>query len=164
MFEAHYVRQKSAGLFRPPEECVELWPIPPITAPTAQEARDKALLLLEIADSGTQEELFEQRPCPMPKRMQTIHSPTHKASALIIKHAESRYEVRYFGDLVGCDWETGWRLGVPDEKREDWPPGFMMYTIADDLPSAEQIAVVELERIVSKGEIKPRPSNEPPPY
>lgn len=159
LFEAFYIRQQNIGLHPPVEECIQLWPIPPILAPTAQEARDRALLLLEVAASGTQDNLFEQRPCPMPihrKKVAEVASPTHIAKACIFKHTEARYEVRYFGDWIGCDFESGWRLRIPAGEGEVVPEGFEVLTFADDLSSAEKMAVLELERIVAEKDIKPR--------
>lgn len=159
IFEAYYERKEVSGHSEYPAGWVQLWPLNPITAPTAHEARDKALPLLEVVANGSQDELFEQRACPVPihrKKLKEIQSPTHRAFACIYKHAETRYEVRYFGAFVGDDQEDGWRLSVPEVEGMPVPRGFEMLTIADSLESAIQAAVLELECIVSTGEIKPK--------
>ena len=159
IFEAYYERKEVPGHFEYPDDWVQLWPLNPITAPTAQEARDKALPLLEVVANRYHDELFEKRSCPVPihrKQVKEIQSPTHRAFAHLYKHTETRYEVRYFGAFVGNDQEDSWRLSVPEVEDLPVPRGFEMLTIADALESAMQIAVSELERIVSTCEIKPK--------
>ncbi|HLJ55053.1 MAG TPA: hypothetical protein VKT77_08420 [Chthonomonadaceae bacterium] len=160
-FEAFFIRQSVPGMHRPPEVCVQLWPLVPISAPTAQAARELALPLLEVAAAGARDDLFQLRDCPIPihrKKVATVASPTHRALANIYRHGEARYEIRYFGDLVSCDQEEGWRLSVPPAQGESVPPGHDLVSLADDLASAEQTAATELEVIVAAGEVKLRPT------
>ena len=156
VWEAYFLRQTTAVMHPRSEDCIQLWPVEPITSPTAKEAIDKALLWLEGAASETQDELFEKRPCPMPihrKKVLEVRSPTHRAVACIYKHTETRYEVRYFGDFVRSDQEEGWRLSVPAEEGETVPKGYQFVALADDLKSAREIATADLERIVASGDL-----------
>ena len=157
LFEAYFRRQTKRALHPPPEDCLHLWPLEPITGRTANEVRDKALLLLEIAASGQEDERFEKRPCPIPihrKKVKEIESDTHRAIARIYKHSETRYEVRYFGAIIGDDDEEGWRLSVPPVEDQPVPQGFEMLTFADSVASAEQISLFELAWIVRFERIK----------
>ncbi|MCW3098805.1 MAG: hypothetical protein JWL77_4423 [Chthonomonadaceae bacterium] len=159
LFEAFFVRQVKTMLHPPPEDCVQLWPLEPITGSTANEARDKALLILEIAASGRQDERFEKRPCPVPLQrimVKEIEADTHRAFARIYKHSDTRYEVRYFGAIIGDDDEEGWRLSVPPVEDQPVPPGFVMLTLADSVTGAEQTALLELQWIVRFERIKRR--------
>ncbi len=156
IFEAHFERKESEERTEYPDGWVQLWPIEPITASTPQEAADKALSLLEVVADKSREELLEQRDFPIPirrKKVREVQSSTHRASAWLIKHSETRYEVRYFGDVVGSD-EEGWLLSISEVEGMPVPLGFQMFTLADSLQDAEQIAISELERIVSNGDIK----------
>ena len=159
LFEAYFVRQTKRMLHPPPEDCVQLWPLEPVKGRTANEARDKALLLLEIAASGQEDERFEKRPCPIPlqrKMVKEIEAATHRAFARIYKHSDTRYEVRYFGAIIGDDDEEGWRLSVPPIEDRPVPQGFEMLTLADSVASAEQIAQLELAWIARFERIKRR--------
>lgn len=158
LFEAYYERQETPSKTEYPDGWIQLWPRCPISAWTQEEARDKALLQLEIVASRQQDAQFEKRPCPVPihrKKIGEIQSPTHRAFAWIVRHSDTRYEVRYFGALVGDD-EDGWRLPVPEIKGLPVPPGFEMLTLADDLESTLQIAASELAQIAAGGKIKSR--------
>lgn len=159
IFEAYFLRQKNKGLFPPHDESIQLWPLEAITALTAQEAMDKAQVLLEFAADGNHDELFEKRPCPVPvylKKVKEILFPSQRASAQIYKHDKMRYEIRYFGDIIGEDDDDGWRLAVPNTDNMPVARGFELLTIADSLEGAEQIAFIELELIVARDDIKPR--------
>src|SRR4051812_28939329 len=60
---------------------VQLWPLEPITAPTVEQAKAKALAILEDVARGALDERCEKRPRPVPfhkKRVRECPSPTHQ--------------------------------------------------------------------------------------
>jgi len=139
---------------------VELWPLEPITAPSSKEARERGLPYLELLSQASElDHLFETRPIPPginERKVKEVPHPSHRVWAAIFEHSENRFEVRYFGDLVGCDWETGWWLLVPCVEGLEVPEGHLAHTYADTLEDAEVIAAEELERIVNGKEFKRR--------
>lgn len=158
VFEAYFRRWEADGPSRTPrlrpDGWVELWPCLPLIGPEIKATQAAALPLLETAATRTGDELFEVRPYrhKQPERVKTIEHPVYRASAWALRHEPSRYEARYFGDLVSCDWETGWRLSVPEVAGMPKMKGFQILTFADSLEAAERVARQELERVVSEGE------------
>jgi hypothetical protein len=100
------------------------------------------------------DELFEKRPLPAPlssKRVNEVKHPTYAVEAVIFRYKDTRFEIRYFGDLEGCDWESGWRLMVPNSDGMVVPEGFELLSMADCLEDAKQVAIREMQHILSEG-------------
>ena len=140
-----YEGQDNALLWsRFPNHWFELHPHEPITGASSQEVRERVLSLLPQIEAGNLDEPFDKLPYSPPKRpekIKEIEHPTHQAKAVIVRHEEKRYEVGY---LVYAPDGKYFPVSTPSIGILGWEWGRARkntLTLADDLPSAEQIAM-----------------------
>lgn len=164
LFTAYFMRYEGQGKARLwtrfPDDWIELHPRVPITGKSQPEVRNQVRALFPIVEAGGNDDQFIRKSYLAPKRpekVQEIEHPAYQANAVIVRHEEQRYEVvyrvyapdgRYFPVSTPSIGIAGWEWGRAR---------LQVHTLADDLQSAEQIAVVELNEIVAKDpEIKRR--------
>lgn len=165
----HFIRYEGdqdikASLFpiwrKNPEGWFELWPREPLTASSSEEAKSKVAPLLPQIEDGSIDDQFEKRPYrpPVPpKLVKEIEHPTHIVKAVIVQNAEGRYQAlyrvyapdgKYIPVSTPSIGELGWEWGRARTETN---------TFADDLKSAEEIAIAELSEVVRQDpEIKRR--------
>lgn len=132
-----------------PGQWVVLRPHEPMTAGTLDAAKEMVRSLLDQVGSGGMDEQFEITPY-RPSSPEGVGEREHSSGrikAIILRHGEANYEVRYFlRQLLGV-WQKS-QTEEWDWVRTRWD----IATFADTLPEAEQVAQVEMEQIVSEGE------------
>ncbi len=164
-FEGHFLRYEGAeeppaNWRRKPDDWFTLRPHELLRAASMEEAKSLfSPLLAQIAD-GSIDDQFERQPYKppvLPQVVREIEHPTYVAKVLIVQYPEGRYELRfrvyapdgkYFPAQTPSIGELGWEWGRARIETT---------TFADDLASAEQAALVELDEIVQADpEIKRR--------
>lgn len=168
LFEGHFLRYEgSAEPFkgrypspgRDPGGWVELWPSEPLFASSMEEAKAKFAPLLAQLERGDFTD-FERRPYVVPRRpalVRQIEHPTRLAQALITCDEAETYRVSYrvyarnghyfpaASPSISTDPEMEWGMAWP--KNEAGKP---LRTLADNLESAERVAIEELDRLVQR--------------
>ena len=146
---------------RNPEGWFELWPHEPLIAYTMDEARARYLRILPDVEYGAHDEWFDRRPCQarvIPELVKELEHESLDAMARIYMYPDSlfavHYFVKYFSRFVeegalGPEWEWGGTWMKDDE-------GQRIRTLADDLSSAEQIALIELNHLYEEDAEKKR--------
>lgn len=126
--------------------CVVLRPREEITAGTLPAAEEISRSMLEQIGSGELDHLFEISAF-QPKRLERVREidpPSGKIKALILRHSEDKYEVRYFGhELIGV-WQKS-QTEEWDWTRTRWDTA----TFANGLAEAEEVAQSEMEQLAS---------------
>lgn len=167
-FEGHFLRYEGSaepfrGRFpspnREPEGWVELWPSERLFASSKEEAKEKFAPLLAQLERGDFT-CFERRLYELPRRpvlVKQIEHSTRMAQALITCDEAGTYRVsyrvyarngRYFpaaSPSISADLEMQWGMTWPKDEA-----GKPLRTLADDLESAERIAIEELDRLVQR--------------
>ena len=169
-WEAHFRRWELDGPARNrrvrPDGWVMLWPKEAITGSDAQSTQAAALHLLELAAERMSDHLFDLRPFELPARpslIKEIEHPTARATARIVQRLDGNFEAtylvyapdgKYFPASTPSIGELGWEWGVTWADDENGAP---QRTLANDMASLEEIAVVELDALVQADpEIRPR--------
>ncbi len=157
LFTAYFMRyegQDKARLWtRFPDDWIELHPRIPITGKSHPEVRNQVLALFPIVEAGGTDDQFIRKPYLTPKRPQKVEEiehPTHQAKAIIVRHEEQRYEVTY---RVYAPDGHYFPVSTPSIGIAGWEwrrARTQVHTLADDLQSAREIAIVELNEIVDK--------------
>ncbi len=175
-FSGCFLRYEGAGevptgLFphwrRSPEGWFELWPLEPMLAYSMEEAKLLFEPLLPQIEDGRLDAQFEKRPFQppiVPQWVKEIEHITHVAMARIMRYPDGLYSVGYLvyapngrylpasTPNVSTDWYSEWGVAYATDEA-----GQRLRTLADDLTSAEEIAVIELNRLVAQDpEIKHR--------
>lgn len=156
-FTATFMRYEGQGkaLYwtRFPQDWIELHPRKPVAGASHQEVREQVLALLPRVEAGDTDARFIRKPYLPPKRpekVQEIEHATHQAKAIIVKHNEKRYAVAY---QVYAPDGSYFPVSTPSIGVPGWEWGrarTQTLTLADNLPDAEQVAIVELDEIVAK--------------
>lgn len=160
LFQAHFMRWEGKGECpavlwnQDPNHWFELWPREPLLAPTMVQVEAAALGQLPQVDSARAEHQYDKQayvPPPKPDRLETIDHASGLAKAVILKHSEVRFEVRYFSFMdFGGDTDYV-RTAVPGSRywdEQNRPIHWETLTLADDWASARQVAIEELEQVV----------------
>lgn len=162
IFQAHFMRwEQNSQSAKPvlwrhnPQNWFEMWPYEPLLAPTNAEVRAAAVEQLPQLDDASAEHHYEKRPYTPPQKpaiLETIDHPSDLAKALILKHAQAHFEVRYFSFMdFGRDTDYV-RTAVPGSQyfdEQNRPIPWVTLTLADGLVSARQVAIEELEQLVT---------------
>lgn len=165
-FKGYFLRWEGEGEPKPmswkrdPAGWFKLQPREPPFAWTMKDAKAMiSPLLTKIAD-GSLDSQFDRHPYRLPdhpEAIKEIENPTYMAKARIVRHKNGQFQVGYLvyapdGKYLPASTPSvgvlGWEWGVARSN---------ISTFADDLPSAEHIATIELDEITkSDQEIKLR--------
>ena len=153
-------RRNPAGWF-------ELLPKEPLLASSMEEAKAKFTPMLPQIEDGSIDDQFDRRPYVppiIPQQIKELEHPVCIAKARIAQYPNDLYVVGYLvyapngrylpasTPSISSDLEYEW--GVTYATDEE---GQRLSTLADDLASAEEIAISELNRLVAQdAEIKRR--------
>lgn len=156
---------------RKPEGWFELWPHEPLMASSNIEAKAMVAPLLPQIEDGSIDHLFDIRPYVppiQPELIKQIDHPNRIAMAQIVQYPDGLYAIGYKvyapnghylpASTPSINGELDFEWGVTYETDAE---GNRLRTLADDLVSAEEIALIELNRFVDKNpEIRRRPEPE----
>ena len=153
-------KEAPQGWNRNSQDWYELWPREPLKASSMEEAKALFTPLLPQIEDGSLDDQFERRPYQppiLPLVVKEIEHLSHVAKTLIVQHTSGIYELRfrvyapdgkYYPAQTPSIGERGWEWGRARMETT---------TYADDLESAEQVALLELDEIVQADpEIKRR--------
>ncbi len=174
-FQGHFLRYEGVGEVpkglsswkRNPEGWFELWPHEPLFASSIEESKAVCAPLLSYVEEGISDSLFDSRPYQPPAKPQLVKEvehDTHRASARIVQYPDGVYEVGYAVYAPSGRYFPAATPGISAELNFDWgktyatdDAGQQLRTLADDLESAQEIALIELDRFVEQDpEIKLR--------
>ncbi len=159
-YEGRYVPPK--GLFhywlRTPEDWFELWPHEPLMAFSREEAIFKFEPILSDIENGSIDSLFDIRtyiPRVKPKLIEEIEHAAYHAKAQIFQSPNGLYNIMYRLKSQNHSDNSSISASVKSDEFIEWDlkyekdeNGLALDTMADNLASAEEIALIELYRHV----------------